>query len=278
MENQKFDIAYKRKLLYKRKRKRKLILRISLVLSAFFSLSFILLLNNKFDNSNNYVNKKVTTTSSNEDEFIVCIDPGHGDWDVGTKGTTGVLEKDIVLNISLKLGKLLESNGVKIIYTRTNDSLPWLETANDSLKERIKIPEVFDADLFISLHCNSNYDDLDAKGLESWYKPSSEASKDLALAIQNSLLKLKYTDDRGLKTYKNKDDALAVLELNSSIPALIELGFLSNYADERYLKSNRGQDACAKAINEAILSYIENNKEDLLRKTNKLQNNLLVKK
>ena len=265
MENQKFDIEYKRKLLYKRKRKRKLILRISLVLSALFSLSFILLLNNKFNNSNNYVNKKVTTTSSNEDEFIVCIDPGHGDWDVGTKGTTGVLEKDIVLNISLKLGKLLESNGVKIIYTRTNDSLPWLETANDSLKERIKIPEVFDADLFISLHCNSNYDDLDAKGLESWYKPSSEASKDLALAIQNSLLKLKYTDDRGLKTYKNKDDALAVLELNSSIPALIELGFLSNYADERYLKSNRGQDACAKAINEAILSYIENNKEDLLK-------------
>ncbi|MDU7362261.1 MULTISPECIES: N-acetylmuramoyl-L-alanine amidase [Clostridium] len=211
------------------------------------------------------MNKKVTTTSSNEDEFIVCIDPGHGDWDVGTKGTTGVLEKDIVLNISLKLGKLLESNGVKIIYTRTNDSLPWLETANDSLKERIKIPEVFDADLFISLHCNSNYDDLDAKGLESWYKPSSEASKDLALAIQNSLLKLKYTDDRGLKTYKNKDDALAVLELNSSIPALIELGFLSNYADERYLKSNRGQDACAKAINEAILSYMENNKEELLK-------------
>lgn len=265
MENQKFNIAYKRKLLYKRKRKRKLILRLSLVLSAFCTLSLILLLNNRINNNNNYVNKKVTTTSSNENEFIVCIDPGHGDWDAGAKGSTGVLEKDIVLNISLKLGQLLESNGVKIIYTRTNDSLPWLETANDSLKERIKISEVFNADLFISLHCNSNYDDTAAKGLESWYKPSSEASKDLALSIQNSLLKIRYTEDRGLKTYKNRDDALAVLELNSSIPVLIELGFLSNYSDERYLKSNRGQEACAKAINEAILSYIENNKEELLK-------------
>lgn len=265
METQKFDIAYKRKLLYKRKRKRRLILRISLVLSAFFTLSLILLLNNKVSNNTSSVNKTVATAASNEDQLIVCIDPGHGDWDAGTKGTTGVLEKDIVLNISLKLGQLLESNGVKVVYTRTNDSLPWLETANDSLKERIKISEVFDADLFISLHCNSNYDDIDAKGVESWYKPSSENSESLALTIQNSLLKLKYTDDRGLKTYKDRDDALAVLELNSSIPVLIELGFLSNYSDERYLKSNRGQEACAKAINEAILKYIENNKENILQ-------------
>lgn len=265
MENQKFNIAYKRKLLYKRKRKRKLILHATLALITFFILSLSLLLNNKYNNSTSYANKKVTTITSNQEKFIVCIDPGHGDWDSGTKGTTGVLEKDIVLNISLKLGKLLESNGVKIIYTRTNDSLPWLETANDSLKERIKIPEVFNADLFISLHCNSNYDDLDSKGLETWYKPSSDASENLAQTIQNALLKLKYTDDRGLKTYKNKDDALAVLELNTSIPVLIELGFLSNYSDERYLKSDRGQEASAKAINEAILSYIENNKEELLK-------------
>ncbi|MCR1950359.1 MULTISPECIES: N-acetylmuramoyl-L-alanine amidase [unclassified Clostridium] len=265
MENQKFNIAYKRKLLYKRKRKRKLILRISLLLSAFCVLSLILLLNNKISNNSNSINKKVTTGSSSETEFIVCIDPGHGDWDAGTKGSTGVLEKDIVLNISLKLGQLLESNKVKVVYTRTNDSLPWLETANDSLKERIKISDVFNADLFISLHCNSNYDDTDAKGLESWYKPSSESSENLAMTIQNALLKLRYTEDRGLKTYKDRDDALAVLELNPSIPVLIELGFLSNYSDERYLKSNRGQEACAKAINEAILSYIENNKEELLK-------------
>lgn len=264
MENQKFDIAYKRRILYKRKRRRQLALSISLILTVFCILSLILLLNNKYNNST-YVNKKVTSSSSNEDSFIVCIDPGHGDWDTGTKGVTGVLEKDIALNISLKVGKLLEANKVRVVYTRTNDSLPWLKTANDSLKERIKIPKVFNADLFISIHCNSDYSNPDSKGLETWYKASNEESKNLANTIQSKLSKLKYTDDRGLKTYKNKDDALAVLELNSSISALVELGFLSNTSDEKYLKSDKGQEACAKAISEAILNYIKNNKEALTK-------------
>ncbi len=265
MENQKFDIAYKRKILYKRKKRRQLVLRISLMFTGFCILSLILLLNNKYSNNNTYVNKKVTSSSSNEYPLIVCIDPGHGDWDTGTKGTTGALEKDIALNISLKLGKLLEASEVRVVYTRTNDSLPWLETANDSLKERIKIPEVFNADLFISIHCNSDYTNVDSKGLETWYKASNKESKELANTIQSKLAKLKYTEDRGLKTYKNKDDALAVLELNSSIPALIELGFLSNSSDEKYLKSDKGQEACAKAISEAILNYIKNNKEALIK-------------
>jgi N-acetylmuramoyl-L-alanine amidase len=268
MEPKVFDIEYRRKLLYKRKRRRQLIFQISIFLSVLCVSFFIILLGNK-DNNVSSVNQKITTSSSStEEKFIICIDPGHGDWDTGAKGTTGVFEKDIVLNISLKLGKLLESNGVKVIYTRTNDSLPWLETANDSLKERIKIPEVFDADLFISIHCNSNYDSPDSKGLETWYKLSNNDSKELSNIIQQYLLKLNYTEDRGLKTYKSKDDALAVLELNSSISSLIELGFLSNASDEKYLNSDLGQSNCAEAINDAILSYIKSNKESLINKRN----------
>lgn len=268
MENKVFDIEYRRKILYKRKKRRKLIFQISVFLSVLCVLFFIILLINK-DNNVSSVNKKITTSSSSsEEKFVICIDPGHGDWDTGAKGTTGVFEKDIVLNISLKLGQFLESNGIKVVYTRTNDSLPWLETANDSLKERIKIPEVFDADLFISIHCNSNYDAPDSKGLETWYKLSNNDSKELSNIIQQYLLKLNYTEDRGLKTYKSKDDALAVLELNPSISSLIELGFLSNASDEKYLNSDLGQNNCAKAINDAILSYIDRNKESLINKRN----------
>lgn len=256
MENPKFDITYKRKLLYKRKRRRQLIFRLSITLSVICILSLILLLNNK-----TYINKNVAFSSNNEDKTIVCIDPGHGDWDIGAKGTSGSLEKDIVLDISLKIGKILEENEIKVIYTRTNDLLPWLETANDSLKERIKIPEIFKADLFISIHCNSDYDNKDSKGIETWYKANDENSKNLSQALQDALIDLKYSEDRGLKTYESKDDALAVLELNKSIPTLIELGFLSNSLDEKYLKSDRGQEASAKAISEGILKYIEENKD-----------------
>lgn len=264
MEKPKFDVAYKRKLLYKRKRRRQLIFRLSVLLVGICILSLILLLNKK-----PYVNKKVTLSSNSDGEIVVCIDPGHGDWDTGAKGSLGSLEKDIALEISLKLGKLLEENEIKVVYTRTNDSLPWLDNANDSLKERIKIPEVFKADLFISIHCNSDYDNKDSKGVETWYKSKDEKSENLALTIQKSLVKLNYTEDRSLKTYGNKDDALAVLELNSSIPALLELGFLSNASDEKYLKSEKGQEAVTTAIKNALLSYIEDNKTMILEKKNK---------
>lgn len=264
MEKPKFDIAYRRKLLYKRKRRRQLIFRLVLLFICIIVFSLFLLFNKKSS-----INKNITasTTSNNntDNKIVVCIDPGHGDWDIGAKGLSGSLEKDIVLDISLKLGKLLEDNGVKVVYTRTNDSLPWLNNSNDSLKERIKLSEVLKSDLFISIHCNSDYKNQDSKGVETWYKSKDESSKNLALAMQNALINANYTEDRKVKTYNNKEDALAVLELNSSIPVLLELGFLSNPSDERYLKSDKGQEAIIIAINNAILSYIEENKTTLLK-------------
>ncbi|WP_066891939.1 N-acetylmuramoyl-L-alanine amidase [Clostridium nigeriense] len=259
MNNQKFDIAYRRKLLYKRKRRRQVLFRLSILLTGFGLIFLILLLNKEPP-----INKKIISTSS-DNKIIVCIDPGHGDWDTGAKSNSGDFEKDIVLNVSLKLGKLLEEEGIKVVYTRTNDSLPWLETANDSLKERIKIPEIFKADIFISIHCNSNYEDTNVKGTETWYKANDENSKALASSLQNSIINLNYSSDRGIKTYGNKEDALAVLELNESISALIELGFLSNTSDEKYLKSTKGQEASAKAIKEGILNYINSYKDTILK-------------
>ena len=254
MEKPIFDIAYKRKLLYKRKKRRQLISRISL-LSLIICIFFIIyIINNKSS-----INKKVA--SINENKVIVCIDPGHGDWDVGAKSPLGYLEKDIVLDISLKLGELLNENNVKVVYTRTNDSLPWVDTANDSLKERIKISEILKSDLFVSIHCNSNPNNSDSKGVETWYKLNDKNSENLALDIQDSLTQLNYTEDRSLKTYNNKEDALAVLELNSSIPVLLELGFLSNSSDESYLSSGEGQESIAIAIKNSILNYIEENKD-----------------
>lgn len=259
MEKPKFDIAYRRQLLYKRKRKRQLVFRFTLLFISIILFSIFLLFNKKSE-----VNKNITSTNNNNNnKIVVCIDPGHGDFDAGAKGLSASLEKDIVLDISLKLGKLLEENGVKVIYTRTNDSLTWLDNANDSLKERIRIPKVLKADLFLSIHCNSDYKNQESKGVETWYKPKDENSKALALAIQNSLINANYTDDRSIKTYKDKEDALAVLELNSSTPVLLELGFLSNSSDERYLISEKGQETISESIKKALLTYIEENKSTL---------------
>lgn len=250
MESSNFNLAYRRKMLRKRKKRRQII--ISAILISFILLPLIFSMKSK----NNFITTIKKNNIPYKEEFIVCIDAGHGDWDSGTLGTSGSEEKDIALEISLKLGELLDvQEDIKVIYTRTSDSLPWLKTANDSLKERIKISNLANANLFISLHCNSNYDDTNAKGIETWYNPDSKANEKLASCLQQELTNLNYTNDRGLKFYDNKDDALAVLEKTTATSALIELGFISNFEDEYYLNSKPGQSACAEALYKGIINY-----------------------
>ena len=250
MEPSNFNLAYRRKILRKRKKRRQIIT--TTILLSFILFPLIL----SMKSESNFITTIQKANISDKKEFIICIDAGHGDWDAGTSGISGSKEKDIVLKIALKLGELLNAeDNVKVIYTRTSDSLPWLETANDSLKERIKISNLANADLFISLHCNSNYDDTNAKGIETWYNPSFTSNKDFASCIQNELSRLNYTTDRGLKYYEDKDDALAVIEKTTATSALVEFGFISNFEDEYYLKSKPGQSACAEALYKGIVAY-----------------------
>lgn len=259
MRTKTINISERRKILYKRRRRRKILFRLSFLASMILLFSFIL------PKLTSYTTATPSDFSKSEaikdDSFVVCIDAGHGDWDIGTKGKNGHKEKDITLNIALKLGRLLEKNNIKVFYTRTNDVITGTTSANDSLKERIKISEVFDCDLFISLHCNSDGNSEYTTGVETWYNPKDPKSKNLAEAIQDELIALDYTEDRGIKTYANQEDALAVLELNTATSALIELGFLSNIDDENYLASNRGQNECAEYIKNAIITYSNSLKE-----------------
>ena len=195
-----------------------------------------------------------STSPKNDKQFTVCIDPGHGDWDTGAIGISNSYEKDIVLGVALKLGDLLESNNIKVIYTRATDSIPWLETANDSLKERLQISKISNADLFISIHCNTTPTTPDTKGVETWYNPVNPESRYFASLLQTELSNLNYTYNRGLKTYIENEE-LAVLELNENIAALVELGFLSNFTDEKFLNSDIGQTKCAQALFDAIITY-----------------------
>lgn len=87
-----------------------------------------------------------------DDKFVIIIDPGHGGRDTGTPGTGRykASEKDIALDVSLALGKMLTTqlNNVEVIYTRKNDIFP-------TLQDRAKKANKKSADLFISIHCNA---------------------------------------------------------------------------------------------------------------------------
>ncbi len=92
----------------------------------------------------------------------IVVDAGHGGWDLGTVGRRGLLEKDLVLEIAQRLGKLLESRlGMDVIYTRQDDNYIPLD-------ERASIANQSQADLFVSVH--ANYSDLpSARGVETYY-------------------------------------------------------------------------------------------------------------
>ena len=191
--------------------------------------------------------------------YTVCIDPGHGDWDYGAISPNGTAEKDITLAVSLKLGNMLEKEGnFKVIYTRTTDNMDWIETANDSLKERIKISKICNADIFVSIHCNYSSDSNEILGVETWYNPSDDSSLTLSKYLQQALIDLDYTTNRGVKSYVPGEE-LPVLELNTTTSDLVELGFLTNSSDEKFLSSDAGQTKCANALFEAIVEYRDDN-------------------
>ena len=83
--------------------------------------------------------------------FKIVIDAGHGGKDPGRPNKSGIKEKDIVLKVALDLGKKLENSGNEVIYTRKKDVFL-------TLRQRAKIANDFDADLFISIHCNAFHD------------------------------------------------------------------------------------------------------------------------
>ena len=272
MESNHFDLKAKRRMLYKRKKIRKLL---KLSLTSFFSLAIVIGIASSYIKNNTNIttlNKdalknKISSQQETKKTFKVCIDPGHGDEDIGTEGINGSYEKDIVLNIGLELGKLLKENNIDVVYTRIDDNLPWCQSANESLKERLKVSKISNVDVFISIHCNSDYTATDAKGIETWYKNGDDASYAFASYLQYELGELDYTYNRGLKTYESKEDALAVLELNENTAALVELGFLSNFQDEKFLTSKSGQKKCAEALSKAILDY----KEEVIETKEKLK-------
>ena len=228
---------------------------------------------------------------SQNDKFIVVIDAGHGGKDPGGV-SNGYREKDVALNVSLLLGKLLSNTEVKVVYTRKTDVFI-------GLWKRGKIANNAKADLFVSIHCNTvnnskpygtetfvlglhaNKQNLEiAKKenavilLEDDYKeryegfdPNSEESVlgltllqeenldksfSLAAEIQQNFSQNLKRKNRGVK-----QAGFVVLHQTYMPSVLIELGFLSNKNEGKFLNSKMGQQQMAKEIAKAITKYYQ---------------------
>jgi N-acetylmuramoyl-L-alanine amidase len=218
----------------------------------------------------------------------IVIDPGHGGHDTGTIGPTGLMEKDLCLDVALRLGKIIEQRlpGADVIYTRSDDTFVPLE-------ERTNIANQAKADLFISIHANSSRDS-GARGIETYYltlKGSAEAmevaarenataqegvhdlenlvkkiaqtekideSKEFAEDIQESLSKRMLHAGKSVKNRGVRKAPFVVL-IGADMPSILtEISFLSNPADEKLLKQPEQRQKVAEGLFQGISSYLEN--------------------
>lgn len=232
------------------------------------------------------VDKKDNTKIS-----VVVIDPGHGGKDLGAS-MGKVLEKDIVLDIALKLGSMIAQNhpDIKVVYTRTKDIfIP--------LHKRAEIANKNEADLFISIHVNS-VDAKSVQGTETFvlglhrnkenlvvaqkenaailleedyrstyedFDPNSDESYIMFASMQeefqNQSIMLASNIQNEFRTYAKRNDrsvkmaGFLVLRRTTMPSVLIETGFLSHSKERTYLISQSGQTALAQSIYRAFNSY-----------------------
>lgn len=114
-----------------------------------------------------------------------CGDPGHGGYDPGAIGPTGIHEADVNLAVTLKIGKILQANDVMMSYTRESNDVPWPSNLNADLAQRCKIANDSGADIFFSIHCNSV--NSTAKGSEIYTTPGTTQADRLATAINKRM-------------------------------------------------------------------------------------------
>ncbi len=215
----------------------------------------------------------------------IVIDPGHGGHDTGTIGPNGLEEKDLVLDVSLRLGKLLASRlGAQVVFTRKDDTFIPLE-------DRTAIANHESADLFVSVHANSSRDP-DARGVETYYlnftsspdalevaarenavseesihelqdlvkkialKEKIEESHEFAGDVESALHAGLAVKNPGLRDRGVKKAPFIVL-IGANMPSILaEISFVSNPGDERRLKTPEYRQKIAESLYRGIAKYV----------------------
>jgi N-acetylmuramoyl-L-alanine amidase len=183
-------------------------------------------------------------------KYRIVLDPGHGGRDSVTRGGE-LLEKNLVLDVSLEVKSFLEKQGYEVLMTRSKD-------------EYIPLPQraALKGDIFISFHANAVADSIGPsvrsmiKGIDI-YTSIEMASKDLLLK-SNLLAKsfaTKLKELNGITVRGIKKKSLAVLDSNSSPAILIELGFLSNEEDLAFLRNKSNYLKIAEVVTKAIKDF-----------------------
>ncbi len=237
----------KQKRLRRKKIQKRLLLLTVGVFAVFFLRSVVVhfVLNGENENSNT-----VFQRLWNKDGAVlgtVMLDAGHGGNDCGTTEAE-LPEKEVNIQIALKIQTELEKRGIRVFMTRKDDTYV-------SLKERVEMAKKEQPDIFLSIHQNS-FEDGNVRGTEIWYNEEKriggDKSRVLAERIQEEIIKDSQVISRGIV----EDQELQVLR-ETEVPAvLMEIGYVTNAEDWKQMTSPDYQEMIAGYIAEAVKAYL----------------------
>ena len=180
----------------------------------------------------------------------IYIDPGHncsGD-DTGAVGY-GLKEQDVSVQIGVILRELLLVSGQTVKMSRENITDTVAQGLSASLAGRYNAANSWDADIFVSIHCNAA--NTKAYGCETYYCTGSNQGKVLAECVQPHMAAETERYNRGVKSAN-----FAVIKHTNMPAILVETAFIDNYDDNRFLASEEGKYKCAVAIYKGICDYL----------------------
>lgn len=212
------------------------------------------------------VSKKLAVdAASTKVNQTVIIDAGHGGPDGGTSADDGTLEKDLNLQIAIKLNESLSSMGIKTVMIRTEDISVHDASANtirqkkvSDLKNRLKIINETDNSIFVSIHQN-HFSDSRYSGTQVFYSKNNPQSSVLADCIRQSVI----SDLQKENTRETKPSGTDIYLLyHAESPAvMVECGFLSNINESKNLKNENYQKELAFVLALGISDYLNSLKE-----------------
>ncbi len=184
--------------------------------------------------------QKASVSVPAPDSYTVVLDAGHGGSDPGAKSVTGRWEKEFNLSVVKKVQAILSKEGkISLVLTREGDTYPTLD-------DRINLANSLNADLFVSVHANSYKPEIN--GTETYYnRQESRAFADLL--HKNAVAATRFKDN-GVRTANFK-----VIKYTTMPAVLLEVGYLSNAANEKELFKDEFQDRVAEAIALSIKQY-----------------------
>lgn len=200
-------------------------------------------------------NKKETKQETfSATDKIVVLDAGHGGSDTGAVGPRGVREKDVALAVALKTEKILKSQGMKVVMTRSTDIDVASPNASNSAELQARVDKAPpQADIFISIHCNA-FTNPNSHGMETYYNGANVGGERLAKLLNEELAEHGKLFNRGVKAAN-----FYVIKRAHCPASLIELGFITNLEEEKLLADEKYQEILAGAIANAVNRFFMEN-------------------